>query len=585
MKFYFLALAASLLILSSHAQNVGINNDHSTPDPNAMLDVKASNKGILVPRMSTANRLAIPNTKGLLVYDSTSGAFFVNTGIGWKVLLTSPGYWTLSGNEGIGAFLGTTDSSALLFRDANEGSGSIDSKTGNTNWGFSTDSVYIVDSAHNNNNTAIGYKSLTENVSGSFNTMLGMFSMPESKEAGHNTGMGWTALGHNITGTLNVAIGSRTLRNNLFGIGNTATGPLSLFNPTNSNYNTGNGYGTLERLTSGSYNTAIGNDALLFADGGSNNTAFGYLAITGATPGNTGSDNTAVGQQALTSNTTGNNNTASGFSSLLLNTTGSNNTAVGSGALRFNVAGNNNVGIGDSSLHLNTTGNNNTAVGTALVMNRAGNFNTGIGYHADVSGDSLVNATVIGTGAIVNASNKIRIGNTSVTSIEGQVPFSTPSDGRFKYDVAEDVKGLDFILQLRPVTYLFNDNKLQHQLNRVVAVARHNEAVPSNIRRSGFIAQEVEKAAQRAGYDFSGVNRPGTDRSYYTLSYESFVIPLVKGMQQQQQLIDTLNSEIKELELQATTKRKKVEKIAALQKEIDELAQTLNKITSTDEKN
>ena len=41
---------------------------------------------------------------------------------------------------------------------------------------------------------------------------------------------------------------------------------------------------------------------------------------------------------------------------------------------------------------------------------------------------NLTNATAIGFGANVSASNKIRLGNTAVMVIEGQVAFTFPSD-------------------------------------------------------------------------------------------------------------------------------------------------------------
>ena len=45
-----------------------------------------------------------------------------------------------------------------------------------------------------------------------------------------------------------------------------------------------------------------------------------------------------------------------------------------------------------------------------------------------MSAGNLNNATAIGANAIVNASNKVRLGNASVTVIEGQVAFTFPSD-------------------------------------------------------------------------------------------------------------------------------------------------------------
>jgi len=141
--------------------------------------------------------------------------------------------------------------------------------------------------------------------------------------------------------------------------------------------------------------------------------------------------------------------------------------------------------------------------------------------------------------------------------IQGQVPFTTPSDGRFKFNIREDVKGLDFILKLRPVTYQFNTKKEEDFVRGVRGggaaadgasggqPVAYNEAMM--VRRTGFIAQDVERAAKKSGYDFDGLKVPKTDREYYSLSYASFVVPLVKAVQEQQEMIDELKQEIKEL--------------------------------------
>ena len=106
-----------------------------------------------------------------------------------------------------------------------------------------------------------------------------------------------------------------------------------------------------------------------------------------------------------------------------------------------------------------TTGTNNTAIGNkAMESNITGGGNTIIGSLANTGGNNLSNATAIGYDAIVSASNKVRIGNTNVTVIEGQVPFSSPSDGRFKTNVSEEVKGVAFIMKLRPVVYNFKSS-------------------------------------------------------------------------------------------------------------------------------
>ena len=68
------------------------------------------------------------------------------------------------------------------------------------------------------------------------------------------------------------------------------------------------------------------------------------------------------------------------------------------------------------------------------------------------------------------------------------------------------------------------------------------------IKFSGFLAQEVESAAQASGYDFSGLTKPKNQNEVYTLSYESFVVPLVKALQEQQVIIEEQNLRINSLE-------------------------------------
>ena len=77
MKKIFLS-ALSLMAMASYAQ-VGINT--SSPDNSAALDIVSTNKGVLIPRMTTAQRLAIATpTPGLLVYDNDLKCISQNAG-------------------------------------------------------------------------------------------------------------------------------------------------------------------------------------------------------------------------------------------------------------------------------------------------------------------------------------------------------------------------------------------------------------------------------------------------------------------------------------------------------------------------
>lgn len=77
-------IPALLLVasLESYSQSVGVNTDGSAPDNSALLDVKSTSKGILVPRMTEAQRTAIASpATGLLVYQTNNTVgFYVNNG-------------------------------------------------------------------------------------------------------------------------------------------------------------------------------------------------------------------------------------------------------------------------------------------------------------------------------------------------------------------------------------------------------------------------------------------------------------------------------------------------------------------------
>ena len=53
-KLYFVFILFSVNL--SFAQGVSINEDGSSPDESAILDVKSSNKGMLLPRLSDTER-------------------------------------------------------------------------------------------------------------------------------------------------------------------------------------------------------------------------------------------------------------------------------------------------------------------------------------------------------------------------------------------------------------------------------------------------------------------------------------------------------------------------------------------------
>jgi hypothetical protein len=250
------------------------------------------------------------------------------------------------------------------------------------------------------------------NAASFFSVLMAAFIFPLSLAglavAQANTSLGAGALQNNTTGSFNTAIGLQALLTNSTGDANTANGVNALLSNNTGDSNTASGVNALFSNVSGNYNTASGVNALFSNSDGEFNTANGVNALLRNTRG---LYNTASGYQALMSNTIGDLNTASGYFALFNNTRGAFNAACGAGALFNNLSGVGNTASGFEALRSNVFGNNNTA----------------IGIQADVLG-TLSNATAIGAGAVVNASNKVRLGNASVTVIEGQEAFTFPSD-------------------------------------------------------------------------------------------------------------------------------------------------------------
>jgi hypothetical protein len=606
--FFFLVMGSIVgLPENSFSQSIGIGT--TTPNVSAVLDITHSSKGLLIPRMTTTGINNMPGlTRGLMVYDSSLNQLMVNMGSSTTANWQSIAYksnWNLTGNSGIipaSQFIGTTDNQPLRFRVNNIQAGELHPATGNIFWGLrsgqssttgysnvaiGTDAlkqntnrsnvVAIGDSAlyHNGNgasaseafaNTAIGSKTLYNNSRGGSNTAIGFYSLYTNSTGNSNTAIGVSSLFYNTIGSFNTAVGSESLQSNFTGTYNTALGFRALFN-NNAGANTAIGATAMQFNVSGINNTATGFESLKANVEGNNNTSIGYRTLASNIIGN---NNTAAGFQSLVNNSIGGTNAAFGTSTLYSNTTGSSNTAVGGHALSSNTRGLSNTAIGEQALYLNTSefGNYNTAVGVqSLHATPASQFNTAIGYFAanlvnmgynntyigansDATVANLFNSVAIGESSRCTASNQVRLGNTSTSSIGGQANWTALSDGRFKKNIKEDVKGIDFIMKLRPVTYQLDISGMNKKLNidrKNDETAKRSINDKEKIFYTGFVAQEVEQAAKNAGYDFSGVDKPTNENDFYGLRYSEFVVPLVKAVQEQQAIISALQKQNEEL--------------------------------------
>ena len=90
-KIFLISICCVLFSTLIVAQSVGINNN--APHSSAALDITSDNKGLLIPRMTNAQRTVIVSpAQGLLVYqtEATEG-FYYYDGASWNLLITKAG--------------------------------------------------------------------------------------------------------------------------------------------------------------------------------------------------------------------------------------------------------------------------------------------------------------------------------------------------------------------------------------------------------------------------------------------------------------------------------------------------------------
>jgi trimeric autotransporter adhesin len=423
-------------------QNVGIGTN--TPNASSLLELKSSNKGLLVPRVNLVSETDVATIVNpaisLLIYNTNTtladgeGHYFWN-GARWSKFATRSNLanltWSTTGNSGTNAttdFIGTIDDKPLVFKTNNIESGRIDPQPNNVFFGRGAGKLTT-----GVNNSFFGHQSGSLNNSGIENTAMGSFALESNTIGTTNTAIGLSALRSNIAGNFNTAVGSRALFANETGSRNIGIGRHSLQSGTDIMDCIAIGHDALSTLVHGSGLIAIGSGALqntsnvlsgisktigignnvLKNNRGSENIALGDQALNANI---TGEANIGIGVNALKDNFSGSFNTSIGHTSMINNSSGELNTAVGNGSLFDNSSGSRNTAIGSSALSENT-GDNNTAVGNrALFFNTSGSNNTAIGAEAapPIGFQFLTNSTMIGYQATATTSNTMVFGNSNV---------------------------------------------------------------------------------------------------------------------------------------------------------------------------
>jgi hypothetical protein len=284
MKKLILLCTISFVAIFSKAQNVAINNDGTAAAASAMLDVKSTTKGMMMPRMTTAQRTAVAAPAiGLLVFDTDTKTIWAHDGASWKNLYTSGGGLILPfaqtvntgtsalqvTNQGIGAAI--EGSSSAEF-----GTGLTAKATGAGAWGlyaFSNgEGAKSINSFADNGSAFHGENNNPANTNTLINTI--------------NRGSGKTAsfqLVNTASTSFNVQIAGNNLGEQLKIFQTNALNTL----PAVSIINSGTGDGVNASSTTGP--GIVGTSNTNYGIKGVTNTATGFAGVYGQNTGTAGS--------------------------------------------------------------------------------------------------------------------------------------------------------------------------------------------------------------------------------------------------------------------------------------------------------
>jgi hypothetical protein len=453
-------------------------------------------------------------TTGKIVDDAVTAAKVASSG---AFAIGATG--TSSSLAGIPFFSDTTNGS-IYTHDV---SGTDSTAARNTAYGLTTlDAITTGD-----DNTVMGHAAGTALQDGAENVAIGTNSMAAATSAGQNT-----CVGHNS----GAALSSGSLYNVLLGHGAGAS-------MTTGNRNIAIGVSSMDGFDTEAHNLGIGVSALGGSvAGGEYNTAIGNYSLDALTSGD---ENVCVGYNSGSGITTGAYNNFYGVTSGFLATTGNHNSCFGYQA-----------GYANGS---NLTGNGNTFIGNyAGYRIQDGNENTVVGYDAGTLITTGTNNMCLGRDAggpnspssLSTGDHTIVLGDSNITSLICADTSISSSDSRDKTDVENFTHGLNYIEQLRPVTYRWDKRAWYvDKLGRDMTDDDVKNAKPDGSRKKnkvnvGFLAQEVQAIEEALGYKASEESNlvfNDNDGFQYGLKYERLVPMLVNAIKE-------LSAKVKALE-------------------------------------
>ncbi len=460
-----------------YAQNNGVlisTNSSATPDASAILEVKSTSQGMLIPRvdisdLSTAAPVTSPATS-LLVYNTnttTGPGFFYWDGSAWVSATGAKKLDDLSDAKSDGfydVFIGKNAGGNVTTVSRNVGIGPFALRNVSGKWNVGVGRSAGTDLTTGEENTFLGYDAGTKVTTGTNNTLVGSTSGYTFTSSSYNTYIG-SHSGFNATGSSNILIGynietSATSANNEMNIGNALFG-TNIYPASGTSSHIGintqtpdasaaldifsNNTGLLiprvdiSDLSTPAPMSSVVTSLLAYNTNTTTGPGFFYwngsawTTLSGAKSINDLSD--GIGADASGNGT----NYIIGHLSGTFLSTGTKNTSLGYGSFGTLADGNNNTALGYSSGGVVTSGSSNlflgyqsgdaTSNGTAT-----GDYNILIGYQTEASSSSAseelnIGYTIYATGLYTNSA-KVGIGNgnnapTATLDVDGDVKVTT----------------------------------------------------------------------------------------------------------------------------------------------------------------
>ncbi len=335
---------------------------------------------------------------------------------------------------------------------------------------------------------------------GQYNLSIGATSGDAITTGDNNLAIGHNALGSTNTGSGNIAIGrnaiaNRTTNSNNIAIGTQAAASIPGDNSVVIGHNAAAGSGG----SAGANSVVIGESAMIYR-GGSENIAIGQMAM--GEGGAASNQSVAIGYQALVGcNSCGSmsQNVAVGYRAGRVMNGGSQNTILGYNAGPDITSGSRNIAIGASVTVPSVTGNDQLNIGNLIYGNLSASKFTGINEPAPAY-TLHVNGDIAYTGMTVDI-----------------------SDARRKENIEPLPSALSQIMAMTPVSFTMKDD-------------------PVKEKEYGFIAQDIEKIYPAL------VKTANDEEQTKSMNYIGLIAPLVKALQEQQDIIAEQQKRLEALE-------------------------------------